>query len=49
MSFRGDAYDRTLARAAEHARTWLDSVMQSVVQSTRRATDISVAAHSSGG
>ena len=28
MSFRSDSYDRALARAADHARTWLDSVAE---------------------
>ncbi len=28
MSFRSDSYDPALARAAEHARAWLDSVAE---------------------
>jgi glutamate/tyrosine decarboxylase-like PLP-dependent enzyme len=40
MSFRGDAYDRPLARAAEHARTWLDSVAERPVGPRATASEL---------
>jgi glutamate/tyrosine decarboxylase-like PLP-dependent enzyme len=40
MSFRSDSYDGALARAAEHARTWLDSVAERPVGPRATATEL---------
>jgi glutamate/tyrosine decarboxylase-like PLP-dependent enzyme len=40
MSFRDDSYDAALARAAEHARTWLHSVAERPVGPRATATEL---------
>ena len=40
MSFQSDSYDKPLARAAEHARTWLDSVAERPVGPRATATEL---------
>ena len=40
MSFQGDSYDRALARAAEHARAWLDSVAERPVGPSATAAEL---------
>ena len=40
MSFRSDSYDRALARAADHARTWLDSVAERPVGPRATANEL---------
>jgi glutamate/tyrosine decarboxylase-like PLP-dependent enzyme len=40
MTFQSDSYDRPLARAAEHARAWLDSVAERPVGPRATATEL---------
>ena len=40
MSFQSDSYDKPLARAAEHARTWLDSVAERPVGPRATANEL---------
>jgi glutamate/tyrosine decarboxylase-like PLP-dependent enzyme len=43
MSFRSDSYDRALARAADHARTWLESVAERPVGPRATANELRAA------